>query len=248
MATKRIDESEETATIGVYTSAVQNSLGSAKAAKIHQDEEKISHFWRVFGGTLLSIAALVAVTMYNGMTSSISEVRSEIARLNEAKADAAKKDDVATLRTQMVQIAGYRMEIDSLKERASKYRNEIEEAKKDTQVRMDLAKKERDEALEVMRKELATVESMKTKANATAMDLKSAIDELHKVRQDVDKNQAADLERRDQRTAQMKVIDETLKDIQKNLFESREKIARLEGLQSQSKSVQPAKATETSDR
>jgi len=248
VATKRIDESEETATIGVYTSAVQNSLGSAKAEKIHQDEEKISHFWRVFGGTLLSIAALVAVTMYNGMTSSIAELRSEIARLNEAKADAAKKDDVATLRTQMVQIAGYRSEIDSLKERASKYRNEIDEAKKDTQARLDLAKKERDDSIDSIRKELATVELLKTKLNATTSDLKLATDELQKVRQEVEKNQSADLERRDHRTAQMKAIDETIKDIQKNLLESREKIARLEGLQSQSKSVQPAKATETGDR
>jgi chromosome segregation ATPase len=246
VATKRIDESEETATTGVYTSAVQNSLGMT--AKAHKDEDKVSQFWRVFGGTLLSIAALVAITMYNGMHSSITELRAEIIKLNEAKVDAAKKEDLATLRTQVTLLGGYRAEIDSLKERASKYRNEIEEAKKDTQARLELSKKERDDALETVRKDLASVEILKSKVNTTTTDLKLATDELQKVRQEVEKNHAADLERRDQRTAQMKAIDDTIKDIQKNLLESREKIARLEGLQSQSKSVQPARATETNDR
>lgn len=54
-------------------------------------EERMSLFWRVFGGTILSIAALAAVTMYNAVTSNVSELRSELARtqaeLNRANAD-----------------------------------------------------------------------------------------------------------------------------------------------------------------
>jgi chromosome segregation ATPase len=245
VATKRIDENEETATTGVYTSAVQTSLSSS--AKPHKDEDKANQFWRIFGGTVMSIAALVAITLYNGMHSSIAELRADIAKLNEARVDAAKKEDLAALRTQVTLLGGYRTEIDSLKERASKYRSDIDEAKKDTQARLDLAKKERDDSLEAMRKELAPLETIKAKAAATSAELKSALEELQKVRQDIEKNQAADLERRDQRTAQMKAIDETIKDIQKNLLESREKIARLEGVQSQPKPVQPVKA-ETTER
>lgn len=54
-------------------------------------EDRMSLFWRVFGGTILSIAALAAVTMYNAVTSNVSELRSELARtqaeLNRANAD-----------------------------------------------------------------------------------------------------------------------------------------------------------------
>src|SRR5262245_57585610 len=59
-------------------------------------EERMSLFWRVFGGTLLSIAALVVVTLYNQFTSSVNELRSDVARLNEARADLIKKDEFNT--------------------------------------------------------------------------------------------------------------------------------------------------------
>jgi hypothetical protein len=56
-------------------------------------EERLSLFWRVFGGTLLSIAALVVVTLYQQFTSSINDLRHDIARLNEADANLVKKDE-----------------------------------------------------------------------------------------------------------------------------------------------------------
>jgi hypothetical protein len=56
-------------------------------------EERISLFWRVFGGTLLSIAALVVVTLYQQFTGSINELRGDIERLNEARGDLIKKDE-----------------------------------------------------------------------------------------------------------------------------------------------------------
>jgi hypothetical protein len=57
-------------------------------------EDKISMFWRVFGGTLLSIAALVVMTVYQQFSASISELRSAVARVNETHADMVKKDDL----------------------------------------------------------------------------------------------------------------------------------------------------------
>jgi hypothetical protein len=56
-------------------------------------EERISVFWRVFGGTLLSIAALVVITVYQGISSTLNELRNDMARINEARADLIKKDE-----------------------------------------------------------------------------------------------------------------------------------------------------------
>jgi hypothetical protein len=55
-------------------------------------EEKISLFWRVFGGTLLSIAALVLMTVYQGLSSSINEVRNDLNHVRELQVDLVKKD------------------------------------------------------------------------------------------------------------------------------------------------------------
>ena len=56
-------------------------------------EERLPWFWRVFGGTLLSIAALVLVTLYTQFTGSLNDLRHDIERLNEAQADLVKKDE-----------------------------------------------------------------------------------------------------------------------------------------------------------
>ncbi|HKI33894.1 MAG TPA: hypothetical protein VKA46_18720 [Gemmataceae bacterium] len=56
-------------------------------------EERISLFWRVFGGTLLSIAALVVVTLYQQFSSSLNDLRGDVVRLNEARSDLVKKDE-----------------------------------------------------------------------------------------------------------------------------------------------------------
>lgn len=196
-----------------------------EAARYHDPaktgEEKLSVFWRVFGGTLISVAALVAITVFNSMNGNISELRNEVSRLHEAKAEAAKKDDLNALRTQLATYAEYRREIDSLKERAGKHRAELDEVKKEATAQV-----------EVLKKDVAAIEVLKEKLTGVSADAKAAKDDLAKLRQDVDKNQAYDFERRDRRDTQMKQLDETLKDIQKNLLEAREKIARLEGQQS----------------
>jgi myosin heavy subunit len=184
------------------------------------DEERMSLFWRVFGGTILSVAALVAITVFNNLNSNISELRNEVSRLNEAKAEAAKKDDLNALRTQVATHADFRREIDSLKERATKHRGEIDEAKKELGGQLDGVKKE-----------MAGVELLKERLAASTAELKTAKDEIQKLRMEMDKNQAYDFERRDRRDVQMKSLDETIKEMQKNLLEAREKIARLEGQQ-----------------
>jgi hypothetical protein len=45
-------------------------------------EERGGVFWRVLGGTVLSIAAMITVTLYQQITSSINDVRSSVSALN----------------------------------------------------------------------------------------------------------------------------------------------------------------------
>ena len=63
-----------------------------------KSEEKVSLFWRIFGGTILSIVALVVITAYQSVSNSISDLRTSIAHVNEAKAELVKKDEYSASR------------------------------------------------------------------------------------------------------------------------------------------------------
>ena len=62
-------------------------------------EERISLFWRVFGGTILSIAALVGLTIYQSFAGSLNDLRTSINHVNELQANLATKDDLNTRAT-----------------------------------------------------------------------------------------------------------------------------------------------------
>jgi DNA repair exonuclease SbcCD ATPase subunit len=70
--------------------------GSRAAEPPAKGDERMSMFWRVFGGTLLSIAALVVVTLYQQFSGSINELRADILRLNESRGDLVKQDELNT--------------------------------------------------------------------------------------------------------------------------------------------------------
>lgn len=205
----------------------------AKAKK--SEEESVSLFWRVFGGTILSITALVAITLYNNLSTGISELRADLARMNEAKGDFAKKDDLSALRVQATTYASYRAEIDSLKERISKHRAELDDARKALAAALDAQKKDEAVALDGLRKDVSGLDTLKERVLTLTAELKSARDELTKVRGDLEKNQTADAERSARREAQTKQLDEAVKELAKTLQETREKLARLEGQQVPSK-------------
>lgn len=61
-----------------------------------KSEDKLSLFWRVFGGTLISIAGLVAVTVYQQFNNNMNEIRNEITQINATHADFIKKDEFNT--------------------------------------------------------------------------------------------------------------------------------------------------------
>jgi hypothetical protein len=58
------------------TALVGEPVATAKA------EERLPVFWRVFGATLLSIAALVVITLCQHFASSLNEVRAELGHLS----------------------------------------------------------------------------------------------------------------------------------------------------------------------
>jgi hypothetical protein len=56
-------------------------------------EEKISIFWRVFGGTILSITALAVISAYQSLANGIHEVRGDVGHIRESSGDYIKKDE-----------------------------------------------------------------------------------------------------------------------------------------------------------
>jgi DNA repair exonuclease SbcCD ATPase subunit len=66
---------------------------SAEVAEPRRADDRISVFWRVFGGTLLSIVALGCVTVYTQLTGSLSDLRRDVNHLSEARADLVKKEE-----------------------------------------------------------------------------------------------------------------------------------------------------------
>ncbi|MCU0705762.1 MAG: histidine kinase [Fimbriiglobus sp.] len=109
------------------------------------DDEKMHIFWRVFGGAILSVTAFAGFTLYNTLTSNIAELRTENSRLRE---------DAVTFRTRA---DDNRREIDAMKERLSKYRLELDAAKKDAGTATDAVKKDVTAVEKDLQKALAEV-------------------------------------------------------------------------------------------
>jgi hypothetical protein len=76
-----------------------NHRRSTEAAK--GGDEKVSMFWRIFGGTILSIFALVLITAYQSHANALHELRTDISRANEARADMVKKDEFGASKTKI---------------------------------------------------------------------------------------------------------------------------------------------------
>jgi hypothetical protein len=163
----RNNDTAEMQALGVATAVTHPHPMPAKKS----DEEKMHIIWRVFGGAIISVAALGGFTLYNTLTSNIAELRAEVSRLNEVKAEAAKKEDVAALRTRA---DDNRRELDSQKERLSKYRLEMDAAKKEHAaatdgVKKDLTAVEKDlqKTLAEVREKLARLEGQQTPMKPT---------------------------------------------------------------------------------
>lgn len=225
-------------------SASQSSRGTEKHPEKSgkPDDEKVSLFWRVFGGTILSVVALGLITLYNNLTSNIAELRAELSKEREVRAGLVKKDDFQAgnqrLYERMRTAEGMKADIEALKERSHGNAVAIEAVKKDTAAAVDVVRKdtnglevlkERVGAVEGLKKEVAGVELLKERLATVTADLKTARDDVQKLQQELEKNKTADLERKAARDAQAKQQDEAFKELQKTVQDCREKLARLEG-------------------
>jgi chromosome segregation ATPase len=256
MLQKRPDHEDESfdRTGEMMAAETARSAAESSAEKApKKEEEHISLFWRVFGGTILSIVALVSITLYNNISSSITELRNEVSREREARAELVKKDDhnsrVTSIYERMRGIETVKVELEGMKEKVSGATSGTAAAKKETTVALEAIKKdvtaaldamkkdeaalevlkERVAALEGVKKEIAGLDALKEKVTTLTVELKSAREELAKVSGDVERNKTSDLERKAFRDAQAKQIEEALKELQKGMQDCREKLARLEG-------------------
>ncbi len=246
-----IDDSGELA--AMETARIGGSAGSDKSHEKKPEEEHISLFWRVFGGTILSIVALVTITLFNNMSNSITELRADISREREARAELVKKDEFNSRVTSMYErlrgIDAIKVEMEGLKEKTSANASGIDAAKKDVAATLDALKKDaattsdamkkdvaalevvkdRLSTLETIKKEVSGLDSLKEKLASITADLKTVRDEINKTSGEVEKNKSFDLERKSFRDSQNKQIEDSLKELQKGLQDCREKLARIEG-------------------
>jgi hypothetical protein len=121
-------------------------------------EDRIPLFWRIFGGTLLSIAALVIVTLYQQFTSSVNELRNDIVRLHDAEASDVKKDEfnsrLSTLWNGLSDAKAAGTGVASLREKQSLHDQQIKQSDDD---RKDLLRE-----LQMLRERVARLEAQQT--------------------------------------------------------------------------------------
>lgn len=220
------------------TPVMVETVRSAAAPPTAGDDSKISVFWRVFGGTILSIVALVSITLFNSIQSAISELRADAARAREALASAVKREDldreresrasmakkedvdarVKTIYERIRTIEGYKGDIEAVKERASA-----------ATLAVDALKKDVGSSVDALKRDTATLEVLRERFAVLSGEVKLATEAAQRVQAEVEKNKASDLERKLARDAQARSFDESLRELQRAVQDCREKLARLEG-------------------
>jgi hypothetical protein len=142
--------------------------GEPAAAVPPKPEEKISLFWRVFGGTLLSIAALVLMTVYQQIANSLHDLRGDLNHVRELQVDMVKKDDLNSRATSIWNsLKEVTNDVPSLKTRTALLESQLAVAEKE---RKDLCRE-----VQALRERLATVEGRQ--ASSSRKPAESARDE-----------------------------------------------------------------------
>jgi DNA repair exonuclease SbcCD ATPase subunit len=121
-------------------SEVLRQSSEAKAEDGKDKEGPISPFWKIFGGTVLSITAMVVVTAYQGLNStfgdlrnemghSAKEMRKELTSVSEAQSALVKKDDMTRANTSVwaaiTELRAERDNLATLKERCATLKEQI---------------------------------------------------------------------------------------------------------------------------
>jgi chromosome segregation ATPase len=193
---------------------LRSAAESGKAGE-KKDEEKMSIFWRVFGGTILSIVALTAITIYNNLSANISELRGELNREREARAALVKKDDFDTrLKTQYDRIRAveaHKVDIEGLKERAAAKAAAIDGVKRDNTAALEAVKKDAAAAVEAVKRDASAALDAIRKDTAGLELLRERVAALEGLKKDL---------------AALEVIKEKLAGLASDLKTAREDVAR----------------------
>ncbi|QJW93305.1 hypothetical protein [Frigoriglobus tundricola] len=190
MLQKRTDDDDidRTGELAAYetTRSATESSGKADPKK---DEEHVSIFWRLFGGTILSIVALVTITLYNNMSSSISDLRADLSREREARAELVKKDEytsrVNAVYERMRGIDTVKVELEGLKEKVSTNAAAVDAAKRDTAQAVEGVKKDSAAAIDGVKKDAALLGESIKKDAACVEVLKERVTLLEAIKKDV---------------------------------------------------------------
>ena len=188
----------------VLTSGTLRASESAKSRDPNHPDDRVSLFWRVFGGTFLSIFALVAISLYNNLANNITELRSELNRVNEARGEMVKKEEFNS-RTQSMwdrvqTLQELKVTVGSLKEQLS-----------------------------AQNEKSADVKTMQEKLNLLDQRIKQAEDD-HKALAKAELAISMLEQKAAVREAQLKTAEEDRKDMAKQLQELRERLAKVEGV------------------
>ncbi len=214
-----IDRTGELAALETARSAGE----SGSKADPKKDDEHVSIFWRLFGGTILSIVALVSITLFNNMSSSIADLRTDLSREREARAELVKKDEYSTrvnaVYERMRGIDTVKVELEGLKEKVSANAAAVDAAKRDTALAVEGAKKDSTSAIDGVKKDAALVAESIKKDAACVEVLKERVALLETIKKDVAGLDALK-ERLTTATADLKVVrDEVSKltaDVERN--------------------------------
>jgi predicted nucleic acid-binding Zn-ribbon protein len=164
---------------------------TASVPKPKGDDEKLSIYWRVFGGTILSICALVGVTLFNNLNSTLAdfrsaidranetrakadgEIRAELAKMAETRVDLIRKDEVQTRVTNIYErIQGLQNQNNTQNANLTSVKTEIDGLKERVNRSgsdIDAVKKDMATALDLLRKDQsATTDALKK--DIAAMD------------------------------------------------------------------------------
>ncbi len=79
---------------GVESETMREGSAQRSSTPTNNQVDGVSTFWRIFGGTILSICALVAMTIYQQFAASLVELRAGLQRLNEQNVEMVKKGDL----------------------------------------------------------------------------------------------------------------------------------------------------------
>jgi chromosome segregation ATPase len=217
--------------------AAEALRASDAAPKDRKDEkvggdEKVSMFWRVFGGTILSITALMIINAYQSLANNIHEVRGDISRFRESAGEFIKKDEFNNRTTTIW---------NSLREAQAVNASVTVLASKMTAVEQQLATADRE------RRDMQAALT----AAAAAKDRLAALEDGRKVGEQDHKDLvavgaalAALRDRDGVLEKQIKDGEAERRELTRELQHLRERLAKLEGLQEAKPAVKPAVAEE----